>query len=639
MAGLTSVSGLASGLDWRSLIDQLRAVEHRPIDLLTNRKTEYSSKLKAWQDLNTRLLALKTSAEKLKDAGDFNLYSSFLNSSSTTKAEDILTASVGSATGSGSYALEVLQTARAQKVSGKSFTSQSAALGASYAGSFLINGHAVTIGETDTLADVRNKINNLNSGTTATKVTASIVSYSPTDYRLVLSSQEEGAAGMGIQQAGAANLLEAFGFVTATRALKNATSSGADSDSFSSSGTAIYSLLGMSAPTSGNVTINGQNVTIDLSKTLTQIAADIDALNGVAAQVASSTENGATVYRIAISGTTSAANYTDSGNVLQSLGILKATFGSINEVHLGDKANTRTTGAGGGNMTTASTWESINTGGDANNVTNGDTITITGTKHDGTAVSGTYTISDKTTQTVQGLLTQIDTLFGLTPGSAAVVDGKIQVTDSTSGDSLLSIGLVANNQAGAGLDLGTLTASTQGYAMELQSGQDAQLKVDGNYLTRTSNTITDVISGVTLNLKKAEIGTTVTLNLNRDLDGMVNLIKGFVDKYNSVMGFIQTHSSYDTEKKQPGGVLFGEGTLRSVKTDLINNIVNPVGGVSSQFSIMGMVGVNLDNEGALSVNETILKGYLETNFEDVKKLFVANGDSHHRYVELCGSRF
>jgi flagellar hook-associated protein 2 len=617
----SSVAGLSSGFDWQSMIDKLKAVEHRPIDLVTAKKTDTQTQLTEWQSANTKLLALKTAAGKIKDASEFDLFAASLTSSSTTKAEDILTALTGPTASNGTYALEVVQTAQAQKVSGKSFASQSAALGASNAGSFLVNGRAVAIEATDTLSDVRNKINALNSGTNATRVTASIVSYSATDYRLVLSSQTEGAAGMALQQAGSGNLLESLGFITATKALKNATSSGANTDAFSSSGTALYSLLGLTGPTSGTVTIKGQNLTLDLSSTLDQIASQISALTGVTAQVVGSTQNGTTAYRIAIGGTTSATDFTDANNVLQSLGILKGTSGSVNEVLLSDQANARTTAAGGGNITAADTWGSINTGGDANNVTDGDTITISGTKHDGTAVTGTYAIT--TTQTVQGLLTQIEGLFGVS--ATVTAEGKIQVTDSSSGDSRLTISLVTNNQAGAGLNLGNLTASVQGYSMELQSGRDAQLKVDGNYLTRTSNTITDVISGVTLNLNKAEEGTTVTLKVNRDTGGLINLIEDFVNKYNDVMKFIQTESTYDTEKKRGGGPLFGDGTLLSVKSDLTNNIVNQISGVSSQFSIMGLVGINLDNQGQLSVNETTLKGYLETNFNDVVNLFAANG--------------
>ncbi len=623
MSSTNLISGLATGFDWRAMIDQLIAVEYRKVDLVSNRKTDYQNKLTAWQDLNTKLLAFKTSAASLRTTSSFNLLSTSLSSSSTTTATDILTATAGTAAVPGTYSIEVLQSATSQKVSSQSFTSQNTALGASYASSFLINGRVVTIAATDTLVNVRDKINDLNNGTNATNVTASILSFSSTDYRLVLTSQTEGSEGMGLQQVSSENVLQVFGFITASSSIKHATSDGAKSDTLTSAGTAISTLLSLSSAPTGDVTIGGQALTVDLSKTLTQIASDIDALAGVSAQVVSSTVNGSTVYQIDISGTTS---FTDANNVLQTLGILRGTYGSVQEIHTSDTANTKTSAAGGGYVTAATKWGEINTGSDSNNVVNGDTIIVIGTKHDRTAVSQTYTINDKNSDTIQGFLTQIETWFGLDAGSATITAaGKIQVTDSTAGDSALTITLNAQNEGGGDINLGTLTATQQGYSMELQSGLDAQLKVDGNYGNSTSNTVTDAISGVTLNLKKAEVGTTITLNVSRDIDGITSKINELVAKYNAVMSFIHTQSSYDSENQQPGGVLFADGTLKSVKSDLMNILVAPVQGVSSEFSILGLIGINLDNEGQLTVNETTLKGYLRTNYEDVKRLFIANG--------------
>ena len=60
------ISGLSSGFDWRSMIDQLIALDHRKVDLIEDKKSEYESKLSEWQSFNTSLLSLKTSAEGLK---------------------------------------------------------------------------------------------------------------------------------------------------------------------------------------------------------------------------------------------------------------------------------------------------------------------------------------------------------------------------------------------------------------------------------------------------------------------------------------------------------------------------------------------------------------------------------------------
>jgi len=59
------VSGLVSGFDWRSMIDQLIEIEHQRVDLVEDRKSEYESKLSAFRFVNTMLLSLKTQSATL----------------------------------------------------------------------------------------------------------------------------------------------------------------------------------------------------------------------------------------------------------------------------------------------------------------------------------------------------------------------------------------------------------------------------------------------------------------------------------------------------------------------------------------------------------------------------------------------
>ncbi|MBE0582703.1 MAG: hypothetical protein IH612_02955, partial [Desulfofustis sp.] len=73
------ISGLSSGFDWRSMIDQLMAVEHRPIDLVTARKTDTETKLTEWQSANSKLLALKTVAAGLKDPDVFQVFTATMS--------------------------------------------------------------------------------------------------------------------------------------------------------------------------------------------------------------------------------------------------------------------------------------------------------------------------------------------------------------------------------------------------------------------------------------------------------------------------------------------------------------------------------------------------------------------------------
>ena len=627
------ISGLSSGFDWRSMIDQLIGIEHRRVDLVEERKSEYESKLSAFQSVNTMLLSLKTQSVTLAKSDSFNVYTSSLTTNSANyKALDFMSITTSADAAPGSHSIEMTASssiAQARKISSKSFSSYDEAL--NLTGDFIINGRAVRVDSTDTLGDVRDKVNNVNSGSNATGVTASILTVSETDYRLILTSDNTGKDAFSILDASGdtvnilQNISTGLGFLDSTTpTIKNSTSDGAESGRFSSSEVAVGSLLGLtSAQTSTGITIGGGTVDINLStQSLTTIAGNINAVSGVSASVESVTKDGTTSYYIDISGTT---NFGDKNNVLQTLGILVGGQSDVAEIHTSDTANTKTTAVGGGAIASATKWGEINTGGDANNVVNNDTISISGTKHDGTSVSGTYTISDKAVDTVQGLLDQIETVFGLTAGSATInADGKIVVTDSTAGDSQLGISLASNNEGGGALDLGTLTATTEGYGMQVAAGKDASIKIDGTTITSSSNTIADIISGVTIDLKKVESGSTVDLTISRDLDSIKSSVNDLIDKYNEILGYVNDQFAWNEDTKS-AGLLSGDGTLSSIKSTLQNIVISMIKDLPTDMNALSLIGINSDKNGILSMDDSVFTDALVSDFAGVRNIFIAEG--------------
>ena len=130
-------------------------------------------------------------------------------------------------------------------------------------------------------------------------------------------------------------------------------------------------------------------------------------------------------------------------------------------------------------------------------------------------------------------------------------------------------------------------------------------------MTSEDNTVEDVLPGVTLNLLQADEDTTVTLNVVRDIEAIIENISAFVDAYNEVSAYIGEQQSYDKEEEETGGIPFGDGTLSSIKADLSSLLVEPVWGVASEFSILGLVGINLTDEGQLEVDTGELEGFLD----------------------------
>jgi flagellar hook-associated protein 2 len=641
------VSGLVSGFDWRSMIDQLMEIEHRRVDLIEDKKSEYESKLTEWQSVNTMLLSLKTAAGALSAESTFNKFTASTTSNTSTSASNLFTVSTTSSASPATYNITVNNVAQSEKISSQNYSATDTALGLE--GDILVSGTVVNVVSTDTLADIKDKINALNTGTDPSNVTASIITYASDNYHLVLTSDETGEDGLSVLEAaysGGDNILQEMGFISSSTTIKTTTSDGAKSDCFTSSNGVVATLLDLSnAPGATTVQIGGQDVDIDLSaESITTIAQNIDALTGVSASVVSETVDGETRYRIDISGTTS---FTDSGNVLQTLGILEGTYGTVSEIHTGDEVNWADE-TQSNEITDATAWEDIYDG-DGNNreVVNNDTITISGTGHDGSTVSGTFTITDKTVaidDAGNSFLTAIEDAFTAAGSnvSASIVDGAIKITDNDSGDSQVSLSLICNNEGGGTLNFGEISMTTEGRSMQLAEGEDAEIVVDNVTITDSSNTITDVIDGATLNLVGEDTDTTVAVKVDRDLDTIKSEISNMVDAYNDIMGYINTQFSYDEESEEVGGVLFGDGTLSSVKSDLINTVVETVTGLSSDYNRLSLIGISLDltnteegkyDELTLSIDEDELTDALETSFNDVKKLFIADGSSPNPNME------
>lgn len=627
MAGTSMVSGLASGLDWQKIIEQLRAVEHKRVDLIENRKKTYADKLSAWQAINTKLLSLKTAAGKLNRSAYFNLYTAYLSSNTNTDPEDILWVSAGTNAAPGTYQIKVNSLASAQKLSSTNFTSQTMALNIS--GDIIIGSRTVSISTTDSLSSIRNKINAVNSGANPSKVTASIVKYGNEGYRLILTSDKEGLEGINLRNGGSTDLVGLLGFVdTAEKTAKNIISAGHQSDAFAAADTAIggANLLNLTSPQNGDVsvTINGisRSINIDLATdSLNDIRDAVNAaFNGVftsdPASVISETDNsGNTYYRLLIEG--SNITYTDNNNIFETLGILKRGGFSDERGVTGDITNT----SAGVYITSATLIKDIDGYID---YAAGDTIEFSGIDTAGNAVSYSFAINDTTT--IRDLLTAIENQYGSVTAQVTA-DGKIRVVDNELGDTDLSVILTPSKSTikfDNDHNFGTISTIR---ARQIQAGANASITIDGVEVTSTSNVLEDVIPGVTLNLRKAASDTTVILNINRDYEGVKKKIEEFVKAYNEALEAINNHLKYNETTKEPGGVLFGDNTLKTIKSSLTQIILNKVPGAVDNFSTLGLFGISVGRDGKLSINENRFNEYLESNFDDLKRLFVADWSS------------
>ena len=112
------VSGLASGFDWRTMVDQLIALERRPVDVVASQKSEYETKLSEWQSFNTKLLGLRTTAASISDPEDFYLYTARTTTdSATVDGEDLISIATSSGAAPGTYTIKATNLAKADRKS------------------------------------------------------------------------------------------------------------------------------------------------------------------------------------------------------------------------------------------------------------------------------------------------------------------------------------------------------------------------------------------------------------------------------------------------------------------------------------------------------------------------------------------
>lgn len=177
--------------------------------------------------------------------------------------------------------------------------------------------------------------------------------------------------------------------------------------------------------------------------------------------------------------------------------------------------------------------------------------------------------------------------------------------------------------------LSRLSYTAGGYVLsQTQAAQNAIITVDGlTGINSASNTVTDVIQGVTLNLKK-DGGVSTTLDVAVDTDAITTNATTLVTAYNKLITDIS-----DLHKK--GGQLEADNTLLTIQSQLVN-VFNAQASISGNaYSYLAEVGIAIQANGTLAINSADFKSALSSKLNDVVKLFTdtTEGFSQRLYTE------
>ncbi len=596
-------SGLGSSIQWGDIVDAtIEAEKARNLTPITKEIEAGTAQQAAWTKLQGLVETLNENARLVRRTG-FGGFTANVPPSPIT-SRTLLTATPSLDAAPGRYRVEVLQLADTAKIAGRSVADTTAAM--NLTGNFSINGTAIAIDAVDSLNAIRDKINAANSGGTPTGVTASIVREGATGGRLVLTRDTSGASGIVLAD-GTGGMARELGLVDSR------------SKPVGSAVTAAAAALGLVVtPPPATIRVGNVVISADLSvDSIASIVAKINAAGG-SATVESEVYGNETRYRLVADGNvTAVSGDPNSQAVIDALGMAAGTSGAVTQA----VQSAVYTDAGNATATTSTLLAGLRVDGADAGLAVGDAINIRGMRGDGTAVTiGLVVGAGDTMQTLLDRINDAGAGFGAGARTALATlgpDGRIRLADNQGGASRLSMSLGITRADGSAGTLGATTVAVAGRSRQLQEGRDAILRVDGQELTRSSNSITDAIAGTTLNLQTAEPGTTIEVAIDRDVAGGLNAVKKLVESYNAIRTFFD-------EQRKVDAPLYADTLLRGV-VDSFTAALRTEVTANGTYNKLPIAGVALDRFGILKIDEDKLKTAMADKPTEIEALFGFTG--------------
>ncbi len=378
----------------------------------------------------------------------------------------------------------------------------------------------------------------------------------------------------------------------------------------------------------GAFLINGKTVNVTSSDSLQTLASNINAVQaGVTASILSPSAN---QFYLTLgsnnSGVQGTMSLADSGNstVLSQLGIT-GTTASISHVLTG-------TGGGAGSDLFSDSATPVNT-------LLGQQTAAAGTVTINLSGGQSASVNINLSQSLTDIATSINSAFGSSVANVVTVNNPITNTNEQQLQITGASGFTDSNNVLA--DLGLYQANIAA-GRTLTQAQDAKFTLDGISATRATNSFSDAISGVTINLLQdstsSSTGTppTTTFTVAPDIKTMQGNIDAFAKAYNSTIDLMNNYTQFNTQNSQTGA-LFGDSLTESIQNQMGNMASGQIAGLPNNLSALSQAGITLDQYGHLVVDDTALGKALTSNLQGVADLFQANGQASDSNVQFVSS--
>lgn len=548
-------TGLSSGMDTDAIISKLMSMERQPLIKLQQKNSLFNARKIALQDINSKLLSFYNTSRALVSSVEQTWSQKAVSVSDSTKLGVTATSDADSA----SYSIDILKLAQSHTVAGTKQSSSSSALYVS--GKIFINGKEIQINSSDSLTNIKNKINStegINATAAILDNTLRIKSSSSGLSELVLA--DEFADPVKILSGTDVTIVSGaitgdpvhgtYDFEVNWLAEKHEVSSDAVIDP-----AAALNMV-------GTAVINGQTVNIVATDSLNDIK---DKINAAGAGISA---------------------YVDASNMLR---MQSQTWGASGEIVSADSSGTVLRDLGILNPDNVTYKNVVAQARDADFAMNGSSYT-------------------RSTNVFSDLVAGLDISL-----NAA---GQASLSVTAEGGVLRSLGVLNND--------GTIKN-------QLLAAQNAEIVIDGQFIERSSNVINDIAPGLTLTLK-AVTSEPVSVTVSQNNDFIKGKITDWVNAYNTLYKLIgdrlteATVAEPKTDSDRNKGLLRNDSQLSRVRRDIRSLIGSPVTSQPGSTEFLSQIGITTGKNGQLTIDDAKLTSALEANPDKVQSLFSAGAD-------------
>ncbi|MFH1845504.1 MAG: flagellar filament capping protein FliD [bacterium] len=243
--------------------------------------------------------------------------------------------------------------------------------------------------------------------------------------------------------------------------------------------------------------------------------------------------------------------------------------------------------------------------------------------------AGTFSI------TVDGEETEIT----LAAGSSSLSDLRDEINDAEAGVNATILNDGSDNyyliftadetgtDASFSFDWSGLSGGTVPTLTSETMAVNASLVIDGIAVTSQTNSVTEAITGLTIDLVTADVDSEIAITVESDPEAIQKKVKSLVTAYNALFAFVSDQSA-------EAGTLRRNSTMRTVADRMANLFTDSYSGGSSTITLMAQIGISQEAGRQIDFDTTEFQDALSESYAGVRDLFIKDGDDEGKAYQI-----